>query len=366
MVSDGWRPGGAASGAIVLVRLVIIAAIFGELWVTGTIHLPNLLHPTIIGSDPSNYFAAGQRLNAGHDLYGPLRFGDRPVPGYPGLFPAPLLSPPLIAVIWRPLAALGEGSMTAWWAACLAVVIGLAIWFAVAGDRITLAGLVIVLALGWPVAVVLRIPYQMPGFQSPLSIAALSGNLNGIITALAVVVWWAASQGRSRLAGAAAALATVLKLGPLALGWWLVVRRDWRAVEAFIATGVVLGLVGLVGAGLDANLAFIRFALGAGVSPTPLSIPGMLHTWFHVNVHAAEPGTIVAVVVGFVVVALTRNRPRVSFLAAILVIIYSSPVVLTGNFVFLLAALSPWHIPARPGAQPTLRERVASLRSAFS
>jgi len=366
MSAEARRRSTIETAIVVLVRLAIVAAIFGELWVTGTIHLPNLLHPTIVGSDPSNYYAAGQRLNVGHPLYGPLQAGDLPVPGYPAIFPAPLLSPPLIAVIWRPLAALGDGSITAWWALCIAVVVGVAIGLAVIGDRLTLVGLAIVLALGWPVALAIQVPYRMPGFQSPLSIAALSGNLNGFVTGLALVVWWAASRRHSRLAGAAAALATVLKLGPLALGWWLVVRRDWRAVEAFIATTIVLGVVGLVGAGLDANLAFVRFALGAGVAPTPLSIPGMLHTWFHLGSRATQSTTVIAIVVGFVVIALTRNRPRLSFLVAILVILYGSPVVLTGNFVILLAALAPWPVSAEPSLQPSLRERMHAIRTSFA
>ena len=328
-----------------LVRIALVLILLGELYVTATVQLPGLLQPTALGSDPSNYYAAGQRLNAGHELYGPLQVTDRPVPGYPGQFPAPILSPPLVAVAWRPLAALGDVSMTIWWAADLALVLGLLIWFAAVGRRWTLGGLLVLLALGWPVALALAAPYRYLGDRSPISIAALSGNLNGYLAGLCVLAWWAASRGRSWLAGAAAGLAAALKLGPFAIAWWLVVQRDWPALKAFIVTVVILGIVGLIGAGLEANLAFARLAIGAGVTPTPLSVPGMLSAWLGLNLHLADLGTLAATIVGLAAVYATRRDARISFFVAILVVIFSSPVVLVGNFVLLLAAVAPSAVP---------------------
>jgi hypothetical protein len=58
-----------------------------------------------------------------------------------------LFSPPLVAVIWRPLAALGEMSMTIWWAANLALVTLLVVFFAAVGRRWTRGGLLVILAL---------------------------------------------------------------------------------------------------------------------------------------------------------------------------------------------------------------------------
>src|ERR1019366_6256502 len=173
----------------------------------------------------------------------------------------------------------GAPSMTIWWAIDLALVVGACVALAARGQRWTLGGLLVLLALGWPLARLLSEPYHYLGDESPISIAALSGNLNGYLTALLLVVWWATSTRRPRLAGIAAGLAAVLKLGPFVLAWSLVVRRDWPAVKAFVATVIVLGIVGLLGAGLDANLAYVRLALGGAVTPTPLSIPWMLHTW---------------------------------------------------------------------------------------
>jgi hypothetical protein len=337
------------SWAVVAIRIVLVLVVFGELYVTATVQLPGLMHPTDLGTDTSNYFAAGQRLNAGHDLYGPLLPTDRPVPGYPKLYPAPILSPPLSAVIWRPLAALGEGSMTIWWAADLALVVVLAVWFAIVGRRWTLGGLALILALGLPIAWVLAVRYRYLGYYSPISIAALSGNLNGYLAGLCVLAWWASSRGRPWLAGAAAGLAAMLKLGPFVLVWWLVVRRDWPAVKAFAATVAVLGIVGVVGAGLDANLAFARLTLSAGVSPSSLSVAWILHTRLGLDPHLANLGTMAATIVGLGAVYATRRRARISFLVAILVVIYCSPVVLVGNFALLLAAVAPWVVPDRIG-----------------
>jgi hypothetical protein len=340
---------------VALVRVALILMILGELYVTARVQLPGLLHPTDLGTDTSNYFAAAQRLNAGHNLYGPLLATDRPVPGYPALYPAPILSPPLSAVLWRPLAALGDVSMTIWWAVDLAFVAILAIWFALIGRRVTLGGLLVILALGLPIAWVLAVRYRYLGYHSPISIAALSGNLNGFITGLCVLAWWASSRGRPWLTGAAAGLAAMLKLGPFALAWWLVVRRDWPAVKAFAATVMALGIVGLVGAGLDANLAFARLTLSAGVSPSSLSIAWILHTRLGLDSHIANLGTMAATLVGLALVYATRRRTRLSFLLTILVVIYCSPVVLVGNFALLVAAVAPWVVPDRAGAAVTRR-----------
>ena len=240
--------------------------------------------------------------------------------------------------------------MTIWWAADLALVVALAAWFAVVGRRWTLGGLAVILALGVPIAWVLAVRYRYLGYYSPISIAALSGNLNGYLVGLCVLAWWASSRGRPWLAGASAGLAAMLKLGPFALAWWLVVRRDWPAVKAFAATVAVLGIVGLVGAGLDANLAFARLTLDAGVSPSSLSVAWILHTRLGLDPHLANLGTMAATIVGLAVVYATRRRSRISFLVTILVVIYCSPVVLVGNFALLLAAVAPWVVPDRIGA----------------
>ena len=94
-----------------------VAIFFVGAWLqTILIIRPDLVRPTDIGTDTSNYYAAGQRLADGHVLYA-LSPGDRPVPqDSPPFFSVPLLSPPPIAVIWRLLAILPDSVvMYAWW-----------------------------------------------------------------------------------------------------------------------------------------------------------------------------------------------------------------------------------------------------------
>ena len=99
------------------------------------------INPAAPGGDSWNYLAAGERLNAGHPLYA-LVPGDRPVPIVPPYWTVPLLSPPLIAVIWRPLALLGEPAMTLWWIGGAASIF----WFAYSvlryGEPLAILGLI--------------------------------------------------------------------------------------------------------------------------------------------------------------------------------------------------------------------------------
>jgi len=348
--------------------VLLVALLIGQLYVTGFVQRPDLLHPTTIGTDASNYYAAGLRLNAGHNLYGPLLPGDQAVPGYPKTYPAPLLSPPFMAVIWRPLAVLPDSmAIWLWWLLGLLLVVGLTAAFAVVGRPRHLAVLAVVLAMGLPLTLVTGAIYRYPGFNSPVSIAGLSGNVNTYLAGLLVLAWWAASRGHHRIAGTAAALAAVLKLGPATLLWWFVTQRAWRSTRSFMLAAVGFGLLGLVLAGLSANLDFVHVALGGGIAPTSLSVPGMLKHFLRLRASVAQYGAIVATVVGLALVFALRSRPRASFAVAILASIYSSPVVYAGNFALLIAVAAPWLIQSHstpPSIDPATTEPAAAALSA--
>ncbi len=334
-----------------VLRLILLLLLVGQLFVTGVVQRRDLLHPARLGTDSSNYYAAAQRLNDGHSLYGALQPGDRLVPGYPATFPAPLLSPPLIAVAWRPLALLpGASSMYLWWLGGLALLAGLTAAFAIVGRPRHLVVLGAVLVLGLPLTLVAAGRYPYPGFNSPVSFAALSGNVNAELVALFALTWWASSRGRPWVAGSAAALATALKLGPVVLLWWFVTQRSWRSARAFVVAAAALGVVGVVFAGLQANFDFVHLAFGGGVQPTGLSVPGLLHRLLGVPTETARYGTIAAIAVGLAAILALRNHPRAAFAAAILTTIYSSPVVLHGNFALLVALAAPWAIPRPAGS----------------
>ena len=348
----------AAFGQIGVLRLVALLLLAGQLLVVAGVERPDLLHPSAVGTDPSTYYAAGQRLNVGHPLYGPLQPGDRAVPGYPKLFPAPILSPPLIAVLWRPLALLpGGSSMDLWWLGGLVLLTGLTAAFALVAQRRHLVILVAVLILGLPLTLLAGGSYRYPGFNSPVAFAALSGNVNAYLVPLFALTWWASTRGRTRLAGSAAALATALKLGPLVLLWWFVTQRSWRSARAFIVASLVLAVAGLVFAGLQANVDFVHLALGGDVAASRLSVPGLLHRLFHTRDSVAHLGTIFAIVAGLAAIYLLRSRPRAAFAAAILTTIYSSPVVLEGNLALLVALAAPW-VPGHHGVSAELSATV--------
>jgi hypothetical protein len=172
----------------------------------------------------------------------------------------------------------------------------------------------------------------------------------------------------------------MLKLSPVVLLWWFVTRRSWSSTRAFLLTSLGLGLVGLVFAGLAANLDFVGLAFGGGVKATGLSASALIVSFGNL-VHAAHfdrlvaaHATLLATGLGLVFVVLLRRHPRAAFGAAILTVIYSSPVVNQGNFALLLALAAPWAITeARPvdtpvafvrgGIRPKTRPAVRALSS---
>jgi hypothetical protein len=131
----GRSPAQPSPRLVAVVRVAVLTLFAIQLFVMITQVRPELLNPTAIGTDASNYFAAGQRLNAGHPLYA-LSPGDREVPLNPPYWSVPLLSPPFLAVVWRPLAALGEAAMVGWWLAGLGTVIVLTAWLILRGSPI--------------------------------------------------------------------------------------------------------------------------------------------------------------------------------------------------------------------------------------
>jgi hypothetical protein len=156
--------------------------------------------------DPWNYLAAGERLNAGHPLYA-LSPGDRPVILRPPWWSVPLLAPPPIAVLWRPLALLGDASMYVWGFAGLMAVVASCVFLARRGAV-----------------------YLVAIFAQPLALTALSGNFSGFLLAMLIGAW--VFRDRPWVVGGLIAAAAAVKLTPIALVLWLVATGRWRAVAA--------------------------------------------------------------------------------------------------------------------------------------
>jgi hypothetical protein len=323
-------------------RDAVLVAYFASLIWMATVAQPDLLDPTTIGSDTSNYYAAGLRLNAGHPLYvqGP---GDRPVPIDPPYFSVPLLSPPLIAVVWRPLALLpGTAVMYAWWLGGFVAMTAATVWMSVHGSVLRNAGMLVIAP--W------------------LALTALSGNLNAYLAVMLVVSWWTCARGRSGASGALIAVAAALKVTPLLYLPWILVRRDRAGLGGFIVAAAACALVSLLGAGFDNHLAYLDVVRTTGtVGLTPNSVPGILLGLG--APHGLADLAIPAIVVGgTLAVFVLRRRSGPAFSVATLMSVFATPSLGVHSLSLLLPAVAPYP-EAKPLASEAL-DGVAQTRPA--
>lgn len=280
-----------------------------------------------IPGDAFTYLAAGERLNAGHALY-ELGPGDRPVAMEPPFWTVPLLSPPPVAVMWRPLAALpAELGVYVWWAlqvAALVVAIGLLM------RRRPLVTSLAVIILSIPIVYEIGV-----------------GNLNGLILLGLVLTWRQTTLGNERGSGFLVGLLAAFKLTPAILGWWLLTTRRWRALRWTVATVLAVLVVSLVGAGIDAHLSYLGIVSETATQGArPLSLAGMA-LFAGVPPAIADRLPMVALAAGFLAIALFRHRPDLGYVVAVLTLVFGSPTVSINWFVYLLACLAPvaWPMP---------------------
>lgn len=247
-------------------------------------------------TDVTTYLAAGERLNAGHDLYA-LRPGDRPVLIL-STFDAPLLSPPPIAALWRPLA--NDVGFGLWVIAC---------WTSLLG---TLAYLV--LRIGLPAAV------AGSALALPIGEMLAASNVAAFFPMLLVLAWWWRDHPRSAvLLGAMAAI----KLTPAVMGGWA-----WRRLGWFFAGAVGFGVIGLLGAGPGAYFAYLDVA--RTTSPSDLSLSGLSGLpWL-------TPAVLVA---GTVTAALLPQRR--GFVVGVVAMVLGTPALYASTLAVLLGTLAP-------------------------
>ena len=290
--------------------------------------------------DTSNYYAAGERLNAGHSLYayGP---GDRHVLSLLFGLQSPYLYPPLMGVLWRPVAAVlpFEPGIIVWWAAGLIGFLGMLAWLLWRGGKATAIGCLILLV--------------------PLVITAWTGNVSTFIGIAIVATWFLLQRGHDRAAGAIIGFTTVLKLSPAFLGWWLLVTRRWNALGAAVVTGLVSLAISIAGAGLAPHFEFLKVSdAAARAGGIQGSIVGILSS------QGVPPDVLVLVapvvsVVGVIAVFLLRERPRAAWAVAIATGVFASPIFNLTNVTVLLACFVPFDDwAARPDAQSRHTERA--------
>ena len=284
-----------------------------------------------VPGDAFTYLAAGERLNDGHLLYA-LSPGDRPVDLKPPYWTVPLLSPPPIAVLFRPLALLpNDLGPYVWWAVCIASIVGTTL--VMMRRRPIVIGLAVLL------------------LSIPLVYEIGVGNLNGLLIAGIVGAWYLLVRGRDVAAGAVIAGMTALKLTPVVLAWWLITQRRWSALRAFVATGLVIGIVSVLGAGLSTHLEYLGIIRQTStVGTSDLSLAGMAR-FAGVDPPMASLLPTVALIGGLVVVWLLRDRPGAAYAAAVVTMLLGSPVVNINWFTVLLTALAPVVWPMGDGTR---------------
>jgi hypothetical protein len=284
--------------------------------------------------DATVYLAAGERLNAGHQLYA-LMPGDRDVVLHPPYWTVPLLSPPLIAVIWTPLAALpNELGLTIWWGG--AIVSGAAILVALY-RKIPLRTGLVMLALAIPFAVLVG-----------------SGNLD-VYRLVATMLVWRIYDRRPVIAGGIVGLLTAIKLTPGVLVVWFLVTRQWRAALAAVVAGLAATLIAILIAGVQAHLDYL------GVITTTFSVgtsaDGLAGWARMIGVDPAIARLVPSLVAGCLIVAMARyaNRPGRSFALAVLASTVGGPASGNHTWANALAALAPsaWPKPDQPGLSRT-------------
>lgn len=287
---------------------------------------PDLLYPADLGSDSSNYAAAGERLAAGSTLYA-LQPGDRPVPAdNPPEWSGPILSPPPVALPWTAMLALPD----------------LLRFYLTWG-----LGLAMTTALGFFLAARLPARALFPLLLAlfPLGVVAWSGNLNALLAPALVVVYRASTTEPSRRVqatiGAVLAIAALVKLGPVFLLLWLLLLRRTTALLAAAATGaLVVAVTALVG-GVDVFVDYVRLLLTSASTPSDLSIPGLLRGLGLPPV-AGYLALILLTAVGCFAMVVWRRNAGVTFALAVLLSVAATTIVRVETLVVGLAALAPW------------------------
>lgn len=293
------RPVARAALAIVVCGMALMFA--REMLIVWGVPDSDLLDPF---NDANTYRAAGERLNAGHDLYRTQR-GDRLVLLLDD-YPVPLVSPPPIAAIWRPLTA---------------IPFGFALW--VAATWVALLGTVayLVLKIGLPAAVVAA------ALSFPIGEQLVSANLAAFFPCLIVLVWRFRHHPH---AGAIIGAMAALKLTPAVMGGWFVGMQRTRAMAWMLAGALLMTVIGLLGSGVTSYLDY------AGVIRTIPPYPWTLS--YLTGISWLSTAILVA---GMCVSALLWRRPAIAFGVAVVTMVVGSPALLLPSFTLLLGALAP-------------------------
>jgi hypothetical protein len=254
------------------------------------------------------YAAAGERLNAGHELYavGP---DDRPIILEPPYWTIPLVSPPPIAVLWRPLAAIGPAAWVLWWLGGLISCLALVGWILVRGSPLAIVGLVLL--------------------SPALTQAAISGNANAYLIPLMFIVW--RFRDRAWIVGLILAAAAAVKLSPILFGLWLLRSRRFSAIAALTFAGVAILIGSVAGAGVNAWSTWL--AAAPKDAPAPSSLSGLTRL-----------STLVIAVLVVVICAailLATRSDGLWFAVCVVGAVVATPALYVASYALLVAMVAP-------------------------
>ncbi len=222
-------------------RLVLLCGILAG--VSGVLATP-VVSPEQFTLASDVYYHAAQALLSGGDIY-EVTPPDRP--GYNYLYP------PVVVFGFVPHALTGSpaGAYLLQTAlnVCFAAGIAAVLWRALVRRGRSLSGLDAALLFGFAL---------VSGYSS---ISLVNGQVNiGLALALSVGLD-ALERNRERLAGAAFALAALVKVFPAALGLWLLRRRAYRGVALAVAVGATGLLAGLFALGPEVTATYLTDVL---------------------------------------------------------------------------------------------------------
>ncbi len=247
-------------------------------------------------ADVHAYYDAGTRLNAGLPLYPP----DQDVNG-----PSTYRYPPLLAILFRPLAILPFDVAAAIWEVIVIASFVATVWWIGPRRRETWLALgILSLPIAWCIAI--------GQAQVPLTLFTAIG-----------APW-------------SIALAANIKLWPALIALWWIGRREWRSLGIFVAIAAALVLIQLVlapQATLDyLSVINLQQQVGAVLNLSPYVISPLL--W----------GAFVLAGIG---VVLRLAPTRWGWAAAVTLSVVATPRLIVYMFMTFLAVLSPPDGPRR-------------------
>ncbi len=168
------------------------------------------------------------------------------------------------------------------------------------------------------------------------------GQINSFVALAMVASWELAASGRDEYAGAALAVATVLKVSPGLLIIYFIARRRWRVLWGMLATLLLLTLVSVLQFGLQPLSDFITVTLKTGEA-FQLSIEnlGLLALMGRLGVPSAPliHRYLLLGLLSLLTWSAWRRASAFTFALFILVILEFSPLVWLHHFVFVAAIL---------------------------